>query len=260
MSDKIEKIKELKELFDNGSISEKEFERMKADLLNEGEAAKAEQVEQKTGISWQELVAILFGILGGLVYFAKAKQKFGKKVLVLILSLIVQGLSCSILTPSDNTSTSSSSTSTQSSSDPSSQSSEAVIPLGTEKSVRPDRSIYVDSSSALDVIAPEFLTPVEGKGGQLIAVYLTIKNTGSESGNMAFSTFKLEDSQGRTFDEISDFEEIVSINTWATNQGLDDSSNQIFPGGELKIVKVFRVSPDSEGLTLNVNESSFAIR
>jgi hypothetical protein len=258
MSDKIEKIKELKELLDSGSISEKEFEKMKADLLSEGDPAKAEQTEQRTGIGWQELVAVLFGIFGGLVYFSKAKQKFGKKVLVLLLSLIAQGLSCSVLTPSDNTSTSS--TSTQSSSDPSSQNSEAVIPLGTEKSVRPDRSIYIDSSSALDVIAPEFLTPVEGKGGQLIAVYLTIKNTGSESGNMAFSTFKLEDSQGRTFDAISDFEEIVSINAWASSQGLDDSSNQIFPGGELKIVKVFRVSPDSEGLTLNVNELSFSIQ
>jgi hypothetical protein len=259
MSDNIEKIKQLKELLDSGSISEKEFEKMKADLLGNENSAESKSDELRSGIGWQEIVAVLFGILGGLIYFVKTKQKISKKVLVLLLSLISQSLSCSVLTPSDTTQTPSS-PSSASTQDTSSPVSEAVIPLGTENNVRPDRAITVNSSNVVDVIAPEFLTPVEGKGGQLIAVYVTVKNTGSESGNMAFSTFKLKDSQGRLFDEIGDFEEIVSINSWSSSQGLDDSSSQIFPGGELKIVKVFRVSPDAEELALIVNNSSFAIR
>lgn len=262
MSDNIEKIKQLKELLDSGSISEKEFEKMKADLLGNENNAESKSDESRSRIGWQEIVAVLFGILGGLVYFSKTKQKIAKKILILLLSLISQGLSCSVLTPSDTTQTSSSSSTatTQDTSSPTSEEPKAVIPLGTENSVRPDRSITVNSSNVVDVIAPQFLTPVEGKGGQLIAVYITVKNTGSESGNMAFSTFKLQDSQGRSFDEIADFEETVSIGSWASSQGLDDSSSQIFPGGELKIVKVFRVSPDAEELALIVNDSSFAIR
>jgi hypothetical protein len=62
--------------------------------------------------------------------------------------------------------------------------------------VRADRAVKVESVKILDriVVANQFIKPIEGKGGKLIAVYLTLKNTGKESGDMAFSRFRLVDS------------------------------------------------------------------
>ncbi len=127
--------------------------------------------------------------------------------------------------------------------------------------MRNDRALQVNSSEVLDSIQTnnQFIDPLEAKGGQLIAVYLTIKNTGNESGNMFWTDFQLQDSQGRSFDEIEDFEELIIVNTWAEEKGLSDPGDQLFPGGTAETVKVFRVSPDAQELKLVVNDKVFAV-
>ena len=48
---------------------------------------------------------------------------------------------------------------------------------------------------------------------------------------------------------------------WTEEMGLDDSGDQLFPGGTAKTVKVFRVSPDAKNLELVVNaQNVFAIK
>jgi len=46
---------------------------------------------------------------------------------------------------------------------------------------------------------------------------------------------------------------------WAEEKGLAEPEDQMFPGGTARTVKVFRVSPDAEDLTLTVNNQSFSI-
>ena len=141
------------------------------------------------------------------------------------------------------------------------QPADTPIAIGTATAVRDDREITVTSSERTDSLTPanEFSQPIEPKGGQLVIVRMSVANTGSESGNMMFSQFKLEDSQGRKFDEISDFNELASFAMWAQEQGLDDTNADIFPGGTFQVAKIFRVAPDAEGLVLVVNNSQFAI-
>lgn len=138
--------------------------------------------------------------------------------------------------------------------------SDSAIPLGTETSVAGDRSITVSNSEQVPSIsANEYLPPLEEKGGKLIVVYVTLKNTGEESGNMAFTTFELVDSQGRKYSTIEDFEEIVTITDWLSTKGLADSSDQLFPGGTAETAYVFRTAPDAEDLKLLVRDQTFAI-
>ncbi|CAK6694695.1 DUF4352 domain-containing protein [Synechococcus sp. BA-124 BA4] len=143
------------------------------------------------------------------------------------------------------------------------QPTESVTPLGTEQQIRSDRSLIVTGSEVLQSISSEnqFIDPVESKGGKLVAVFVTIKNTGKESGNMFWSQFKLKDSQDRSYDAIEDFTEIMAIDAWAKDQGLADKGDQLFPGAVAQTVAVFRVAPDANGLSLVMNNNqNFAIK
>ena len=73
------------------------------------------------------------------------------------------------------------------------------------------------------------------------------------------TTFKLTDSQGGKYDDIEDFSETMTINSWAESLGLADSGDQLFPGASAKTVVVFRVALDAGGLILNVNDKKFRI-
>lgn len=143
----------------------------------------------------------------------------------------------------------------------SSQAQEKPAPVGVSRLVKGNRSLTVTSSRNYTTIYSDnqFMDPVTSKGGKLIAVFLTIKNTGNESGNMFWTTFKLVDSQGRKYDDIEDFSEIMTINSWSEGQGLVDSGDQLFPGAIAKTVVVFRVAPDASGLKLKVNDKLFDI-
>lgn len=124
--------------------------------------------------------------------------------------------------------------------------------------VRTDRSVKVDGIKTFDqiVINNTFATPITGKGGKLIVVYLTLKNTGNESGNMAWSEFRLEDNEGRKYDEIDNSMTKIA---WLEEQGLDRDNEQIFPGGTAKIAKIFRVANDASKLKLAVNLTTFKL-
>ena len=133
-----------------------------------------------------------------------------------------------------------------------------VITLGSRADVRNDRAITVNSSEEVAEISinNEFTDPIEAKGGKLIVVYLTMENTGNESGDMFWTQFELVDDQGRTYKEVEDF---LTLAMWLEEKGLEDPSNQLFPGGSAETARVFRVAPDASNLMLLVNEQSFAI-
>ena len=139
----------------------------------------------------------------------------------------------------------------------------AAVPLGIEAKIRNDRSLKVTSSRTYSQISssnPFLDMSVQSKGGKLIAVFMTVKNTGQESGNLFWTKFQLRDSQERIYDSIEDFQDLMIINMWAEEQGFEDAGNQLFPGGTAEIVVVFRVSPDAENLTLIANNKCcFAI-
>ena len=84
-------------------------------------------------------------------------------------------------------------------------------------------------------------------------VELKIKNTGQESGSMAWSNYQLIDSLGRKYDEINDFSETLTIKEWLKGNGREESSNQLFPGQIIEAVKIFRVASDAADFKLTVN-------
>ena len=281
MTDNFEKIKELKQMLDEGFITEEEFSQMKADLLSDSSKSdEDEQPAQKTtkqprkGISWPEILGVVFGPIGGLVYLF-TKQGIVKKLAVLLLSFLAGGVYASLsdspetttnpTAPSNSqqapTSTPETTAPSNSQQAPTSTPETTVITIGSFSDVRNDRALRVNSSEILDSIQTnnQFMDPLEAKGGQLIAVYLTIENTGNKSGNMFWADFQLQDSQGRSFDDIEDFEEQFIIDMWAKEKGLADPGDQLFPGGTAETVKVFRVSPDAQALTLVVNNKVFAL-
>ena len=134
-------------------------------------------------------------------------------------------------------------------------------PIKTFKNVRSDREVRVDKSKVFNSIKPGILSSdsVEEKGGKLIAVYMTIKNTGDRSGDMFWSSFRLQDNKSRIFSEIEDFDEASIITEWSEKQGFSNNQEQLFPGGSAEIVKVFRVDPNAKGITLIINEEAFSI-
>ncbi len=133
-----------------------------------------------------------------------------------------------------------------------------LIAVGVMANVRSDRAVKVDGMKTLDRIIANnsFATPIEGKGGKLVVVYITLKNTGNESGNMAWSGFRLEDKEGRKYDEIDDF---MTKSIWLKEQGLDRDNEQIFPGGTTQTAKIFRVANDASNLKLSVNLTTFKL-
>jgi hypothetical protein len=137
-----------------------------------------------------------------------------------------------------------------------------IVPRGSASPVRGDRSLVVSNSSTLPSISVSnpFMDPIQSKGGELVAVYMTISNTGNASGNMFWTTFQLVDSQGRRYDNIQDFNELITLGAWAKEQGLAEPGDQLFPGASAQTVAVFRVAPGAQGLYLLVNQDKkFAI-
>lgn len=136
------------------------------------------------------------------------------------------------------------------------------VPVGTLTDVRGDRAIQIEYSEIVDSISSgnQFFESVDAKGGKLAVVYMTLKNTGQESGDMLWTEFQLIDGKERKYDEIEDFEEAASVNSWLESQGLERASNQLFPGATAQTAKVFRVAPDASDLKLLANDKSFDIQ
>jgi len=137
----------------------------------------------------------------------------------------------------------------------------SLIPLGVKENVRNDRAVRVTRSRELGSISVsnQFMDPISPKGGKLVAVYMEIENTGKKSGNMFWTKFQLRDSEDRVYNSIEDFTELMTLNMWVEEQGLEDTGNQLFPGATADTVSVFRVAPDAAGLKLVVARNEFAI-
>lgn len=282
--DKLERLEKLKAMLDQGAISQQEYETMKAEVIAnqpsmpQATAPSATYGEPeksiRTGVGWQEVVAVLGGLIGGIVYAFATKQKAGKKAVVFGLGVLMSIISTIALGDGEKATTSSSSdttteqveTSTTENSapanDPPANTDGGEVSLNSWGDVRGDRSIKVSGSEITDQLNPgnEFMEPLTADGGKLVVVYVDIKNTGNESGDMFWSQFALRDSQGRSYKEIADFDELMTISMWAEAQGLKDSGDQLFPGATANVAKVFRVAPDASGLVMVVNEDQiFAI-
>jgi len=220
------------------------------------------------------VVAVLGGFLGGPiglltspgVLFLLTKimpAKDGKQpnrfLVWALIGIVGSPLSLAPFLPSKNKITPSTATQTQTSQ----SETVSLVPLGVEEAVKDDRSVAVRRSEVFSSISSsnQFLESVKSKGGKLVAVYMDIKNTGNESGNMFWSQFELKDDQGRVYKDIEDFTEIMTINDWAKEQGLADKGDQLFPGATAKTVLVFRVAPNAKGLYLVANDNtSFKIK
>jgi hypothetical protein len=274
MTTKFEKIKELKQMLDEGCLTEEEFSQIKTDLIKESDQLNQyAQIPTKSytptdkSVGWREIISVLLGPIGG-IYYLFTNRSINRKIIVFLLSFVASGVYFSLLniqTDTAQTPLSSSQSKDSKSSNPSSKSEagsqSSVIAVGTFGDVKRDRALRVNRSEILDSIQTGNPYPeaVESKGGKLVVVYLTVRNTGNESGNMFWTRFQLRDSQGRLFDSLEDFQDIYIINAWAEEQGLENPGNQLCPGGTADVVQVFRVSPDAKGMQLLSDNQVFDI-
>ena len=273
MTTKFDQIKELKQMLNEGLLTEEEFSHMKSDLIKEsGHLSQPDQRPTKShtqaekSVGWREVISVLIGPMGG-IYYLFTNRSVARKIIVLLLSFMTSGIYLSLLNISSGTFQTPLSSGqpkepkSSSSSSKSGASSQAqVVAVGTFGDVKSDRALRVNRSEILDSIqTSNSYKVIESKGGKLVAVYLTVRNTGNESGNMFWTQFKLRDSQGRLFDDLEDFEETFIISMWAKEQGLEDAGNQLFPGGTANVVQVFRISPDAKGMQLLSDNQVFEI-
>ncbi|WLT40428.1 SHOCT domain-containing protein (plasmid) [Synechocystis sp. B12] len=120
--DKLERLEKLKAMLDQGAISQQEYETMKAEVIAnqpsmpQATAPSATYGEPeksiRTGVGWQEVVAVLGGLIGGIVYAFATKQKAGKKAVVFGLGVLMSIISTIALGDGEKATTSSSSDTT----------------------------------------------------------------------------------------------------------------------------------------------------
>ncbi|MEO1399667.1 MAG: hypothetical protein AAFV72_00245 [Cyanobacteria bacterium J06635_1] len=117
------------------------------------------------------------------------------------------------------------------------------------------RAVMITGVQSLDQIdvGNQFIDPVPGP---IVWVDAKFKNTSNESGNFVYSVFKLVDTQGREYDEITD----LAYTTHRDNIGLPSRGDDYYPGEEKPEAIAFRVAPDAEvthiewkGLRFNLN-------
>lgn len=218
--------------------------------------------------------------------YVRAKEYNEKKVALISLFLIIGSIGVIVglsHTPSNQTTSNtppnpvttlpdeSEPTLSSTSSTASSPAPPQSVALSTWANITKERAIKVNSSAVVAQIPLEqeyfpdieSIKPVRSKGGKLVVIYMSLKNTGQESGNMFWSKFNLVDNQGRKYDEIEDFEEVVSINTWLKSHRYGEAAgatgDQLFPGATAETAKVFRVAPDADGLKLTINNVTLNI-
>ena len=102
-----------------------------------------------------------------------------------------------------------------------------------------NRAVMVTGVKRLKAISIEF---VDSLPGPILWVDTKFKNTGNESGNFMFSEFKLIDTQGREYAEISDAVYLL----FREELGLPNRVNDYYPGEEKVEAIGFRVAPDAE--------------
>ncbi len=133
------------------------------------------------------------------------------------------------------------------------------IPMGVSTPVKSDRKVTVSDARLYNFISAnnQFAPRVTADGGKLLVVYMTIENTGKSSGDMAWSSFTVEDEGGNKYYEVSG--ESFAISMWRDELGLGDSGDQLFPGQAKLIAKVFRIRDGAAGLKLATGGYKFLL-
>ena len=111
-----------------------------------------------------------------------------------------------------------------------------------------DRALQTSSS---------FSSPISGEGGLILVVYMTLSNTGKESGDMTWTSFTVEDANGFEYSELKG--RSFDLSLWRDAMGLGDSDDQLFPGQNKQIAKVFRVKRDATGMKLTAGNYKFLL-
>jgi hypothetical protein len=119
---------------------------------------------------------------------------------------------------------------------------DSAIGIG-DKVVSGDRAMTVTSVEIIDGIASsnQFVEPSEGR---FAVVYFDGENIGNKSGGTAFSSYTLEDGQGREYSEVDGLTE-PAVFYWREDESLDDRFSEFYPGQKYKDAAVFSVAPDA---------------
>lgn len=133
------------------------------------------------------------------------------------------------------------------------------VPMGISMPVRPDRTVAVTNAALYDYIKSSntFASPISGEGGQILVVFMTITNTGTRSGDMAWTSFSVLDGDGLEYSEIRG--QAMDLSLWMDEMGLGDSDDQLFPGQSKQIAKVFRVRRAASGMKLVAGDYRFKL-
>jgi hypothetical protein len=227
-------LKDLLDLKNNGAINEEEFDRLKKDMLS-----KTLPKPVRTGNGWQEVLAVLFGILGGIFYAVGTKQSAKKKTVVFSIAFVWNMFISSL--PTTN-----------------SPSSPPIV--STPQSVQTSQNKAKATSSAIPklITSGEFefsnatADPYNYDGnadvaGRLIKVSFDVKNTSNKSKPPAYGvSYALKDNQGREFEEAA-----ITIGI------MDDSikkrvTDNILPGSSQRVSLIFDVSKDAQTFQLGI--------
>jgi hypothetical protein len=133
------------------------------------------------------------------------------------------------------------------------------VPMGTFAPVKGDRSVAVTEAKLYESIQSgnSFSSPISGQGGLILVVYMTLNNTGKESGDMAWTSFAVEDANGYEYSELEG--QSLDLSLWRDEMGLGDADDQLFPGQSKQIAKIFRVKRDASGMKLTAGNYKFLL-
>lgn len=221
-------LQDLLELKNNGAINEEEFSQLKQVILS-----KTLLKPERTGVGWQEIVAVLFGMLGGAIYVASSKQSINKKAIVLSIAFLWSGICVGINSTAKSPSLLSNSTQTVNPVIAASNSSTNLLKSGDFEFSNATAEPYNYSGSA-DV------------AGSLVKVSFDVKNTVNKSAAPILHTYTLKDSQGQEFE------------TAAFGVGLFDNeikksiTNNILPGSTNRVSLIFDVAKGAQDFQLGV--------
>jgi hypothetical protein len=222
-------LQDLLELKNNGAINEEEFSQLKQVILS-----KALLKPERTGVGWQEIVAVLFGMLGGIVYVSKAKQSINKKAIVLSVAFLWNGICVGINSSAKSPSLLSNPTQTANPVITTSDSSPNLLKSGDFEFSNATAEPY-DYSEPADV------------AGQLVKVSFDVKNTSNKSTPPAYSvSYALKDSQNREFEQAA---VMIGVMDKSIKKRVTDN---ILPRLNQRVSLIFDVAKNAQGFELGV--------
>jgi hypothetical protein len=221
-------LQDLLDLKNNGAINEEEFNQLKQVILS-----KTLLNPERTGVGWQEIVAVLFGILGGIIYVVGSKQRVNRKAIVFSIAFFWNGI-CAGINPSTRS---------------------LFLPSNPIQNANPVIAISDSSPNLLKSGDFEFSNataePYNYSGsadvaGRLVKVGFDAKNITNKSAAPASHKYILKDSQEREFE------------TAAWTIGLLDekikkrTTDNILPGSINRVSLIFDVAKDTRDIQLGI--------